>query len=110
MLRNSPALDLPCHFTGKRSLGSSHTELGSPLEFVPSYLTALRPFTVSLPTLWQVPPLLRSIFSQSEQASSTSPVRKKEYIPRWILACVGVSCFCVSTISAENSVCANSDA
>src|SRR3984893_3904240 len=53
MLRNSPALDLPCHLTGKRSLGSSRTELGSPPEFVPSYLTALRPFTVSLPTtLW----------------------------------------------------------
>src|ERR1700680_4040173 len=52
MLRNSPALDLPCRLTGKRSVGSSRTELGSPPEFVPSYLTALRPFTVSLPTLW----------------------------------------------------------
>src|SRR6266851_4036526 len=30
-------------FDEKRSSGSSHTELGSPLEFVPSYLTALRP-------------------------------------------------------------------
>src|ERR1700720_465498 len=41
MLRNSPALDLPCHLTGKRSLGSSHLELASPLEFMPSYLTVL---------------------------------------------------------------------
>src|SRR5260370_41686959 len=98
MLHNQTALDLPCHLTGKRSFGRSHTELGSPLEFVPSYLTALRPFTVSLPTLWQLPPALRSIFSQSEQAFSASPVSKKEYRPRWFMTCAGISiymCCCV---------------
>src|SRR5579872_116566 len=79
MLRNSPqSLSfLFCHFTGKRSLGSSQTKPVSPLAFVPSYFTVLRPLTVSLPTLWQVPPLLAAICIQSEQAFSTSPVRKK---------------------------------
>src|ERR1700685_103404 len=93
MLFSSPLLFALCHFTGNRSLGSSQIALVSPLLLVPSYLTVSRPFTVSLPTLWHVPPLLRAIFSQSEQALSTSPMRKHVYIPRCSIDCAGISIY-----------------
>src|SRR5271165_4531095 len=77
---NSPPLSLVSHLTGKRSLGSSQILLTSPLAEVPWYLTVLRPFTVSLPTLRQVPPGLAAIFCQSPHASSTSRTRNSPRI------------------------------
>src|ERR1035438_7132224 len=100
MLRSSPLLFLPCHLIGKRSFGSIQNVLLSPLALVPSYLTVLRPFTVSFPTLRHVPPLFLAVWVQSAQAFSTSPVRKKLYTVRWFAICTGISMYmCCCSIS-----------
>src|SRR5579862_1964271 len=80
MFSSSPPPFFPSHLIGNAIFLSNHTVPLSPFEFVPSYFTVLRPFTVSEPIFLQVPPLLLGRLSQSEQALSMSRAWKKLHI------------------------------